>query len=62
MKRGFDAMIADLVERGLLDADGRLTDAGMVYTDKLMDELRSEPPPPAIQGTRGRWRAQGGLA
>lgn len=36
----FAMMRADLVRRGLLDADFNLTDAGRAYADQLIMDLR----------------------
>lgn len=47
---GFEAMKADLVARGLIDREGRVTPAGDAYTDQLIADLKSAelPAPPVV--------------
>lgn len=41
MNPGFLAMRANLVARGLLSEDGRLTPRGNAHVDKMLDRVRS---------------------
>lgn len=56
----FDAMKARLVDRGLLDASGKVTPAGDAWTDQLIADLKliESPAPPAalVQWNMGRAR------
>jgi len=52
---GFLAMRADLVERGLLTEEHRLTTAGHAYVEELLDRLPTEEAPCDPEKPRVRW-------
>jgi len=53
---GFLAMRAELVERGLLDDEHRLTRAGHAHVDSLIAELAEAEAPPFPLRHPVRWR------
>lgn len=52
---GFERMLGNLVERGLIDAHGRTTPAGEAYTDRLIAELRQQNAPAVGNGRNVKW-------
>ncbi len=53
---GFTQMRQSLVDRGLVCAStGRLTDAGLAYSDQVKREVRDAPPPPDEAPLFVRW-------
>lgn len=48
----FEKMRADLVRRGLIDAEHRITPAGLAWTEDLLRDL-AEPAPPLDTGRSG---------
>lgn len=53
---GFEAMRASLVERGLIDAEYRLTPAGFEYTEDLIARLSQVHDQVDYKGSTVRWR------
>lgn len=56
----FAMMRADLVRRGLLDADFKLTDAGRDYADQLLLDLRDVEARQDPAGARVVWNTSRG--
>lgn len=54
----FLAMRADLVGRGLLTGDFRLTAAGNAHVDELLFRLPLQSPPPPPGGPGVRWNVK----
>lgn len=54
--RGFPAMRASLVERGLIDSAGHLTPAGNAHVDALLVKLRGTKPASDPSAPRVKWR------
>lgn len=51
----FKQMRASLVERGMLDGAGRITPAGMDYTDRIIADLKSKEAPAIPAGLAVVW-------